>query len=68
MNNSDNITNTQPSIPLRDRFDKIKRAFSLTEKELAEILLVDSPDTLIAWRRDDSSLLDRVTIIFSVPY
>lgn len=40
------MAKTQLSISLRERFDEIKRVFSLTEKELAEALLVDSQDIL----------------------
>jgi hypothetical protein len=68
VNNSDNITNAQPSIPLRNRFDEIKRVFSLTEKELAEVLLVDSPDTLVGWTKDISPIIEKIAIdrIFSL--
>lgn len=36
------MAKTQLSICLREIFDEIKRVFSLTEKELAEILLIST--------------------------
>ena len=50
------MTKTQLSISLRERFDEIKRVFSLTEKELAEVLLLDSQDMLTSRTKWDSQI------------
>jgi hypothetical protein len=66
--NNIDIADTQLSISLRERFGEIKRVFSLTEKELATILLLDSPDTLVGWTKDSSPIIEQIAIdrIFSL--